>query len=53
MSVFDDGEDIGTPAAESRGGEHPDWERAKPGQELPELPVPQIELPPEEKGGDR
>jgi hypothetical protein len=27
------------PATESRGGEHPDWAKAKPGEELPQLPV--------------
>lgn len=28
----------GAPATEKRGGEKPDWARAKPGRELPELP---------------
>jgi hypothetical protein len=26
------------PAEEHRGGEHPDWANARPGEELPELP---------------
>ena len=37
MSVFDDGADLAPPATETRGGEHPDWARAMPGKELPEL----------------
>ena len=32
------------PAAESRGGERPDWERARPGQPLPELPEHEHDL---------
>ena len=43
MSVYDDGTDLGKPAppaTETRGGEHPDWENARPGEPLPELPVP-------------
>jgi hypothetical protein len=27
------------PAVESRGGEHPDWANARPGEALPQLPV--------------
>jgi hypothetical protein len=26
------------PATETRGGEHPDWENARPGEPLPQLP---------------
>lgn len=50
VSVFDDpGLDTGLPAQEHRGGEHPDWKHAMPGEELPELP----ELPEhEELGGE-
>jgi hypothetical protein len=29
------------PAVESRGGEHPDWANARPGQELPQLARPE------------
>jgi hypothetical protein len=28
------------PATEERGGDHPDWASARPGEELPELPGP-------------
>lgn len=28
------------PATEMRGGDHPDWASARPGEELPELPEP-------------
>jgi len=40
VSIFDDRDyDLdGTPAEEHRGGEHPDWANARPGEELPELP---------------
>lgn len=41
MSVFDDGTDLagsGVPAEEHRGGEHPDWDNARPGEPLPEFP---------------
>ena len=38
MSVFDDGSDLMEPVMETRGGEHPDWENARPGEPLPELP---------------
>lgn len=27
------------PATENRGGDHPDWASARPGEELPELPA--------------
>jgi hypothetical protein len=34
------------PAVESRGGEHPDWARTRPGEELPQLPDPELHDPP-------
>jgi hypothetical protein len=43
VSVHDDGYDLTDgpdikPAEETRGGEHPDWAAARPGEALPELP---------------
>jgi hypothetical protein len=34
-----DGSAPPVPATEKRGGEHPDWAGARPGEELPELPA--------------
>jgi hypothetical protein len=41
LSINDDGTDLGPedPAVESRGGEDPDWDNARPGQPLPEKPL--------------
>jgi hypothetical protein len=39
------------PATETRGGKHPDWANAKPGEPLPELPGPAQGG--REKGGNR
>jgi hypothetical protein len=40
VSIFDGGTDLGgkppVPATETRGGENPDWARARPGEPLPE-----------------
>jgi hypothetical protein len=37
MSVNDGGDDLAAgPATETRGGENPDWENARPGEPLPE-----------------
>jgi hypothetical protein len=35
------------PATEHRGGTRPDWDRARPGETLPELPDPELHDPPE------
>lgn len=46
------------PATEFRGGDHPDWAHAKPGQPLPELPDAEYlepdstELPDDESGAE-
>lgn len=49
VSVNDPGDDLSLPATERRGGEHPDWEHAEPGKELPELPD---DLPDHDEGGE-
>jgi hypothetical protein len=36
------------PAEEQRGGEHPDWDQAHPGEELPSKPDPELWDPPED-----
>ena len=36
---------------ESRGGIRPDWQAARPGGELPELPEPELHDPPEDSDG--
>lgn len=36
MSIFDDPAVDSIPAEETRGGEDPDWENARPGEPLPE-----------------
>ena len=40
------------PAEERRGGEDPDWDRARPGQELPRKPAPELWDPPERDEDD-
>jgi hypothetical protein len=39
------------PPAETRGGTDPDWDRAKPGEALPEKPEPELHDPPGEGDG--
>jgi hypothetical protein len=34
------------PATEARGGTDPDWDRARPGEELPAKPGPELYDPP-------
>lgn len=34
------------PATEARGGTSPDWQRARPGEELPAKPEPELWDPP-------
>jgi hypothetical protein len=45
-----DGEEPDTvpalPATEARGGIRPDWDRARPGEELPQQPDPELHDPP-------
>lgn len=36
------------PAEEQRGGEHPDWDQAHPGEELPSKPDPELWDPPQD-----
>jgi hypothetical protein len=36
----------GRPATEARGGADPDWDRARPGEELPDSPDPELWDPP-------
>lgn len=36
----------GQPAEEQRGGTRPDWDNARPGRELPQLPEPEQHDPP-------
>jgi hypothetical protein len=45
-----DGNEPGRPATEKRGGEAPDWDHARPGEELPERPGITGQVPSESPG---